>query len=75
MTYAEQVGKAEECIEYAESEDYGTVRERYFLARAQVHATLALAAATESQSEAVREAWGSYGNSRLEDVNSIPQPR
>lgn len=57
MTGPEHYKEAEKCIDSAHVADQ---REdaRTWLAEAQVHATLALAAETRSQSEAVAKAWG-----------------
>lgn len=47
MTPAEHVEEAERLLHLAATEHYGTDPERSFLAEAQVHATLAVAVATD----------------------------
>jgi hypothetical protein len=55
--------QAETCLDSARSEDYGSEREGYYLAAAQAHATLALAAAMgtygtdETRTNADTAAW------------------
>ena len=45
MTGPEHYGHAEQLLDMAGDEEYGSEAEHYHLAKAQVHATLALAAA------------------------------
>jgi hypothetical protein len=46
--YEEHAAEAQALLDNAEESDYGSDEERYMLAAAQVHATLALAAATRA---------------------------
>lgn len=74
MTGPEHFKSAEDAIDNGMRAESREMQE-FFLGAAQVHATLALAAATEAQSEAVCKAWEAYGDASLKDLNSIPKSR
>lgn len=63
MTGPEHYREAENALKHATSAEYGSDVERYDLARAQVHATLALASATAIQPatyEGQRPEWNEW---------------